>query len=89
MNDNEDDITEEIRAIVSGTSSILNILQESPDTHTAMQTLASATACVLCSVMNSEIEAQEEFNLFVEAIRRAVARAKENNFVVWPAGSSH
>ena len=89
MNDNDEEIDEDVVALVEGTSAVLKVLQESPNTHVAMQILASSTSCVLCSVMNSEIEAQEEFNMFIEAIRRAVAIAKQNNLVVWPEGSSH
>jgi hypothetical protein len=39
--------------------------------------------------MNSEDEAQQEFKLFVDAIMRSINRAKKNNLVVWPEGSSH
>jgi len=54
-----------------------------------MQTMAAATACILCSVMSSEQEAREEFSMFVEAVQRSVNRAKKDNLVVWPEGSSH
>lgn len=90
MNDNGDEeLDEELRAIVSGTNELIRILEKSHDAHMAMQILASATACVLCSVMNSEDEAQQEFKLFVDAIMRSINRAKKNNLVVWPEGSSH
>ena len=89
MNDNGDEVDESIEAIIDGTRAILYILQQSPDPHIAMQTLASSTACILCSVMSSEEEAREEFSMFVEAVQRSVARAKKDRFVVWPEGSSH
>ena len=90
MNDNGDEERdEELHAIVSGTNEVIRILEQSHDPHMAMQILASATACVLCSVMSSEDEAQQEFKLFVEAIMRSINRAKQNNLVVWPEGSSH
>ena len=89
MSDNGDEVDEDIQAIVDGTSAILHILYQSPDSHIAMQTMAAATACILCSVMSSEQEAREEFNMFVEAVQRSVNRAKKDNLVVWPEGSSH
>ena len=89
MSDNGDEVDEDIQAIVDGTSAILHILSQSPHSHIAMQTMAAATACILCSVMNSEQEAREEFSMFVEAVQRSVNRAKKDNLVVWPEGSSH
>jgi hypothetical protein len=89
VNDNGDELDDDIQAIVDGTSAILNILFQSPDSHIAMQTMAAATACMLCSVMSSEREAGEEFNMFIEAVQRSVNRAKKENLVVWPEGSSH
>ncbi len=60
MNDNGDEERdEELRAIVSGTNELIRILEKSHDAHMAMQILASTTACILCSVMNSENEAQQ------------------------------
>jgi len=89
VNDNDDEVDDDIQAIVDGTSAILQILYQSPDSHIAMQTMAAATACILCSVMSSEQEAREEFSMFVEAVQRSVNRAKKDNLVVWPEGSSH
>jgi hypothetical protein len=90
MNDNGDeDQDEELRAIVSGTNELIRILEKSHDPHMAMQILASTTACILCSVMDSEEQAHAEFKLFIDAITRSIHRAKKNHLVVWPEGSSH
>jgi hypothetical protein len=90
MNDNGDEeLDEELRTIISGTNELIRILEKSHDAHMAMQILASTTACVLCSVMDSEEQAHKEFRLFIDAITRSINRAKKNNLVVWPEGSSH
>lgn len=90
MNDNGDEeMDADLRAIVDGTNQVIRILEKSNDSHMAMQILASATACILCSVMNNEEEAIHEFRLFVDAITRSINRAKQHNLVVWPEGSSH
>ena len=90
MNDNgSEEIDSELRAIVEGTTAVISILQGTNDSHVAMQILASSTACILCSVMNSEAEAHAEFRLFIDAIDRSIRRAKVNRLVAWPEGSSH
>ena len=71
----------EILAIADGTKAVLNILNDNNNSEIAMRILASSASCILCVSTHSESQAIYEFNMFVEAIRRALILAKKNNFV--------
>lgn len=90
MNDNGDEeISEELRFLVDGTKAMMAILQQTDNSHTAMQVLASTTSCMLCSIIASEDVVHEEFELFIEAIRRSVFLAKRNKMTAWIEGKMH
>lgn len=90
MNDNGDEeISEELLVLVNGTTAIMEVLHQSNDAHVAMQILASASSCLLCSMVSQEKDVHDEFEMFVEAIRRSVMLAKKNNMTAWIEGTPH
>lgn len=90
MNDNGDEeISEELQALVDGTSAMMEILSKSEDAHMALQILASTTSCMLCSMAAREDVVREEFDMFVEAIRRSVFLAKKSRMTAWIEGTPH
>lgn len=89
MNDNEGEITEEMRVLVEGVKGIMFVLQSTDDAHVAMQILASASACMLCSMVSQEKDVGEEFQMFTDAIRKSVEIAKKNNMTAWIVGTPH
>ena len=89
MNDNDGEISEELRVLVDGVKGVMFVLQGTDDAHVAMQILASASACMLCSMVSQEKDVQEEFQMFTDAIRKSVDIAKKNNMTAWIVGTPH
>ena len=87
MNDNGGEISEELRVLVDGVNDIMVVLGRNNDAHVAMQILASTASCMLCSMVAQEKDVHEEFDMFVEAIRRSVMIAKKNNMTAWIEGT--
>jgi|694.fasta_scaffold00600_49 hypothetical protein len=89
MNDNEGEISEELRELVEGVKDVMAVLQKQDDAHFALQILASAASCMLCSMVTQEKDVKEEFEMFTEAINRSVMLAKKNNMTAWIEGTPH
>jgi hypothetical protein len=89
MNDNDCEISEEMRVLVDGVKGIMLVLSSTDDAHVAMQILASASACMLCSMVSQEADVQDEFQMFTDAIRKSVDIAKRNNMTAWIEGTAH
>lgn len=90
MNDNGDEAMDaDITAIVNGVEAVMGILHKTEDGHIALQILAASASCMLCSMVVREEEAKQEFEMFIEAIRRSVDLSKRNKMTVWIEGSAH
>lgn len=89
MNDNEGEISEELRALVDGVKDVMAVLQRYDDAHFALQILASASSCMLCSMVTQEDSVREEYQMFMDAIRKSVDIAKRNNMTAWIEGTPH
>lgn len=89
MNDNEGEMSEELRALVDGVKDVMAVLQKQDDAHFALQILASASSCMLCSMVTQEDNVREEFQMFTDAIRKSVDIAKRNNMTAWIEGTAH
>ena len=89
MNDNEGEVSEELRVLVDGVNDIMKVLNGHDNAHVAMQILAASASCLLCSMVSNEQNVQEEYEMFVEAINRSVMLAKKNNMTSWIIGTPH
>jgi hypothetical protein len=89
MNDNEGEISEELRVLVDGVKDVMAVLQRYDDAHVALQILASASSCMLCSMVTQEDSVREEYQMFMDAIRKSVDIAKRNNMTAWIEGTPH
>ena len=89
MNDNDGEISEELRELVEGVKDVMAVLQKQDDAHFALQILASAASCMLCSMVTQEDNVRDEFQMFTDAIRKSVDIAKRNNMTAWIEGTAH